>query len=249
MKRCGRCRRPLPPSTGRGREPGTGKSAFSRASPHFLHVTFLLSLTYRGTRDRLGWGHALQPPRRYRGYRRAPRAEARLEPQAWQDERGGGVDVEDEGVEGVGRITRELVVYVRSLKYAHRVFLLPLVDGQLTACVRPPDGRPAHISLDNPDGSISFHSTMSAILSQDLKTTLLSLVLPSIILSIADHLPDRDLSQLLVTMADRPSLPPTSLTWLDHWQSILTMPDIFSPARSSTQQHAMEHLTTMRRLC
>ena len=166
-----------------------------------------------------------------------------------QDERGGGVDVEDAGVEGVGRITRELVVYVRSLKYAHRVFLLPLVDGQLTACVRPPDGRPAHISLDNPDGSISFHSTMSAILSQDLKTTLLSLVLPSIILSIADHLPDRDLSQLLVTMADRPSLPPTSLTWLDHWQSILTMPDIFSPARSSTQQHAMEHLTTMRRLC
>ena len=162
-----------------------------------------------------------------------------------QDERGGGVDVDDEEVEAVGRITRELVVYVRSLKYVHLVFLLPLVDGQLTACVRQPDGSPAHISLDNPDGSISFLSTMSAILSQDLKTTLLFPVLPSIILSIADHLPDRDLSQLLVTMADRQSLSPTSLTWLDHWQSILTMPDLFSPARSSTRQHAMEHLQSV----
>ncbi|KAM5530840.1 hypothetical protein V8D89_015484 [Ganoderma adspersum] len=142
-----------------------------------------------------------------------------------QDERGGGVEVDDEEVEAVGRITRELVEYVRSLKQ--------------------PDGSPAHISLDNPDGSISFLSTMSAILSQDLKTTLLFPVLPSIILSIADHLPDRDLSQLLVTMADRQSLSPTSLTWLDHWQSILTMPDLFSPARSSTRQHAMEHLQSV----
>ena len=118
----------------------------------------------------------------------------RLEPQAWQDERSGGVDVDDDEVEAVGRITRELIVYVRSLKYVHLVFLLPLVDGQMTACVRQPHGPPAHISLDNPDGWISFLSTMSAILSQDLKTTLLFLVLSSIILSIADHLPDRDLS-------------------------------------------------------
>ncbi|KAI1790599.1 hypothetical protein LXA43DRAFT_1146320 [Ganoderma leucocontextum] len=142
-----------------------------------------------------------------------------------QDERGGTVDVDDEEVEAVGRITRELVMYVRSLKQ--------------------PDGSPAHISLDNPDGSISFLSTMSAILAQDLKTTLLFPVLPSIILSIADHLPDRDLSQLLVTMADRQSLSPTSLTWLDHWRSILTMPDLFSPGRSSTRQNAMEHLQSV----
>ncbi|PIL25919.1 hypothetical protein GSI_11672 [Ganoderma sinense ZZ0214-1] len=142
-----------------------------------------------------------------------------------QDERGGGIEVDDEEVQAVGRITKELVVYVRSLK-------------QL-------DGSPAHISLDNPDGSISFLSTMSAILSQDLKTTLLFPVLPSIILSIADHLPDRDLSQLLVTMADRQSLSPTSLTWLEHWRSILTMPDLFSPARSSTRRHAMEHLQSV----
>ncbi|TBU44598.1 hypothetical protein BD309DRAFT_958023 [Dichomitus squalens] len=138
------------------------------------------------------------------------------------DERGGNVDVDDEEIEAVGRITRELVVYIRSLKQ--------------------PDGSPAQISLDNPDRSISFLSTMSTILAQDLKTTLLFPVLPSIILSIADHLPDRDLSHLLVTMADRQCLSPTALTWLEHWRSILTMPDLFASSRSSTRQHAMGHL-------
>ena len=162
-----------------------------------------------------------------------------------QDERGGGIEVDDEEVEGVGRITRELVVYVRSLKYVHSSFGFVFRGGKLTVCVRQPDGSPAHISLDNPDGSISFLSTMSAILSQDLKTTLLFPVLPSVILSIADHLPDRDLSQLLITMADRQSLSPTSLTWLDHWQSILTMPHLFSPARSSTRRRAMDHLQSV----
>ncbi|RPD60749.1 hypothetical protein L227DRAFT_600622 [Lentinus tigrinus ALCF2SS1-6] len=141
------------------------------------------------------------------------------------DERGEGEDVDDEEVEAIGRITRELVVYIRSLK--------------------TPDGGLVPISLNRPEGSSPFLSAIANILAQDLRTTPLFPVLPAIILSVADHLPDRDLSQLLVNMADRQLLSPTSLSWLDDWSAILTMPNLFSPNRYTARQHAMGHLESV----
>ena len=101
------------------------------------------------------------------------------------------------------------------------------------------------ISLNRPEGSSPFLSAVANILAQDFKTTPLFPVLPAIILSVADHLPDRDLSQLLVNMADRQLLSPTSLSWLDDWSAILTMPSLFAPTRYTTRQHAMGHLQSV----
>lgn len=91
----------------------------------------------------------------------------------------------------------------------------------------------------------SFLGTIATILAQDFRTTPLFPVLPSIILSLADHLSDRDLSQLLVNMADRQCLSPTSLSWLEDWRSILTMPNLFASARPATRQYAMDHLQSV----
>ncbi|KAI0742732.1 hypothetical protein C8Q80DRAFT_1273348 [Daedaleopsis nitida] len=142
------------------------------------------------------------------------------------DERGENEEVDDEEIEAVGRIMRELAVYVRSLK--------------------TPDGGPVPIPINRPESSPSpFLNTVAGVLAQDFKTTPLFPVLPSIILSVADHLPDRDLFLLLTNMADRQCLSPTSLSWLDDWNSILTMPNLFSPTRSSTRHYAMDHLQSV----
>ncbi|KAH9856428.1 hypothetical protein C2E23DRAFT_517079 [Lenzites betulinus] len=142
-----------------------------------------------------------------------------------RDERGENDDVDDEEVTAIGSVLRELVVYVRSVKTS---------DGSLVP-----------ISLNRRDGSSPFLVAIATILAQDLKTSPLFLVLPSIILSIADHLPDGDLTKLLVTMTERQSLSPMSLSWLDEWRSLLTMSSLFSPTRVSTRQHVMAQLQSV----
>ncbi|KAI0326816.1 hypothetical protein GY45DRAFT_1309846 [Cubamyces sp. BRFM 1775] len=138
------------------------------------------------------------------------------------DERGDNEDVDDEEIAAIARILRELVEYVRAVK--------------------TPDGGLIPISIRRPDGSSPFLVAVATILAQDLRTSPLFPVLPSIILSIADHLPDRDLSDLLATMVERQSLSPTSLSWLDEWKNLLTMSSFFSPSRTGTRQHIMEQL-------
>ncbi|KAL7278629.1 hypothetical protein ACG7TL_007630 [Trametes sanguinea] len=141
------------------------------------------------------------------------------------DERGDNEDVDDEEIAAIGRIMRELVVYVGSVK--------------------TPEGGLIPVSLHRPDGSSPFLATIAAILAQDLKTSPLFLVLPSIILSIADHLPDRDLSQMLATMIERQCLSPTSLSWLDEWKNLLTMANLFSVTRTGTRSRVMDHLQSV----
>ncbi|KAI8972545.1 hypothetical protein BD414DRAFT_510325 [Trametes punicea] len=141
------------------------------------------------------------------------------------DERGDNEDVDDEEIAAIGRVLRELVVYVRSVKTA--------------------EGGLIPISLHRPDGSSPFLVAIATVLAEDLKTSPLFLVLPSIILSIADHLPDRDLTHLLTTMIERQCLSPTSLSWLDDWKNLLTMSHLFSPSRAGTRQHVMDHLQSV----
>ncbi|KAI0668839.1 hypothetical protein C8Q78DRAFT_212015 [Trametes maxima] len=141
------------------------------------------------------------------------------------DQRGDNEDVDDEEITAIGQILRELVVYIRTVK--------------------TPDGGLIPVSLHRPDGSSPFLVAISAILAQDLKSSPLFLVLPSIILSIADHLPDRDLTQLVVTMIERQCLSPTSLSWLDEWSNLLTMPNLFLPTRANTRQHIMDELQSV----
>ncbi|KAI0776801.1 hypothetical protein BD413DRAFT_229718 [Trametes elegans] len=141
------------------------------------------------------------------------------------DERGDNEDVDDEEIAAIGRVLRELVVYVRSVK--------------------TPDGNLIPISLHRPDGSSPFLVAISTILAQDLKSSPLFIVLPSIILSIADHIPDRDLMRLVETMVERQALSPTSLSWLDEWKNLLTMSNLSSPSRAATRRLVMDHLQSV----
>ncbi|GBE87114.1 predicted protein [Sparassis crispa] len=141
------------------------------------------------------------------------------------DERGEGEEVDDEEVSAVGDILQELVGYVRSLKTR--------------------EGGIIPISLSQTDESSPFLNALSTLLAQDLMTTPLYPVLPSIILSVSGHLPDAETSQLLVVMSERQCLSPTSPSWLDYWGSVLAIPDLYSPSRPTTRQMAMDVLQSV----
>lgn len=101
------------------------------------------------------------------------------------------------------------------------------------------------ISLDQPAGSSPFLSAIAGILAQDLRTSPLFPVIPSIILSAANHFYDRDLAQVITTMAERQCLSPTSPAWLDDWANVLSVPDLFAPTLSATRQVSMDHLRSV----
>ncbi|KAI0944483.1 hypothetical protein AcW1_002178 [Taiwanofungus camphoratus] len=141
------------------------------------------------------------------------------------DERPEGEVVDDEEVSAVGDILQELASYVRPL--------------------RNRDGSTLALSLTQTNEASPFHSAISTLLVQDLMTTPLYPVLPSIILSIADHLPDSDTANLLVTMSERQSLAPTSPAWLEHWAAVLTIPNLYTSLRPLTRQVAMDILKSV----
>ncbi|OCH91323.1 hypothetical protein OBBRIDRAFT_753322 [Obba rivulosa] len=138
------------------------------------------------------------------------------------DEGGEGEEVDDEEIVAVGDILQMLVAYVRSLKNY--------------------DGGRLPISLSIADTSSPLLSAISTLLSQDLRTSPLFPVLPSAILSIAEHLVDPDTDQLLKVMNERQCLTPTSPAWLEYWGEILAMLGLFTQARPLTRQRAMKVL-------
>ncbi|CCM02116.1 uncharacterized protein FIBRA_04193 [Fibroporia radiculosa] len=141
------------------------------------------------------------------------------------DERGESEDVDDEEVNAVGDVLCELIAYVHQL--------------------RTREGGPIVLSLSRTDETSPFLSVVSGLLSQDLMTTPLYPVLPTIILSMAEHIADSDTAHLLMTMSERQSLSPTSPAWLEHWQSVLVMHGLYTSARTLTRQIAMDVLQSV----
>ncbi|OBZ74415.1 hypothetical protein A0H81_05376 [Grifola frondosa] len=140
-------------------------------------------------------------------------------------ERGEGEDIDDEEVAAVGDILHELVAYVRSLKSS--------------------DGGALFISLAHAEGPSPFLNAVSILLAQDLTSTPLFPVLPSILLSVAEHLLDHDVAHVLSVISERQCLSPTSPMWLDYWGSILKIPNLFTSIRSLTRHIAMDVLQSV----
>ena len=67
-------------------------------------------------------------------------------------------------------------------------------------------------------------------------------VLPSVILSIVEHIPDADTAQLVATMSERQAFSPTTPSWLDNWKLVLSIGDLYTDQRSSTRHVIMDAL-------
>lgn len=104
------------------------------------------------------------------------------------------------------------------------------------------DGSPLLLDFTHSTSQPRFLTTISTLLGQDLLTTPLYTILPSVILSIAQHISDSDITQLLSAMTDRQMLSPTSPQWLDHWDGILSIPGLYTQQWPSTRQIAMSTL-------
>ncbi|KAH9948472.1 hypothetical protein B0H21DRAFT_690049 [Amylocystis lapponica] len=139
------------------------------------------------------------------------------------DQRGEGEDVDDEEINALGDVLQELIAYFRT----------------------NPDGSLLTISLAQTDESSPFLSGISTLLAQDLTTTPLYPILPSLLISMSAHLADAEIAQLLLVMSERQCLSPTYLGWLDHWSNILAMPKLYSPSRQLTRQVAMDVLQSV----
>ncbi|THG96186.1 hypothetical protein EW026_g5597 [Hermanssonia centrifuga] len=139
------------------------------------------------------------------------------------DETGDELDYEE--VEAIGDILRELTAFVRLQK--------------------TPGGAPIRIALSQMEVPTNFLSMLSALLAQDLLVTPLHSVLPTVILSIAEHVSDTDTAQLLCAMLERQSFSPTSPMWLDNWKTVLAIPDLFSIHRARTRQVAVDILLSV----
>ena len=107
---------------------------------------------------------------------------------------------------------------------------------------RGSDSPPIVLDFVQPTSQPPFLSLLCSLLGQDLLVTPLYAVLPSVILSIAQHITDSDIAQLLNAMSDRQMLSPTSPQWLDHWNGVLSIPGLYTHQWPMTRQIAMNTL-------
>ncbi|CAL1697974.1 unnamed protein product [Somion occarium] len=134
-------------------------------------------------------------------------------------------ELDQEEIEAVGQILQELVTYVHTHRNA--------------------DGSTVMLDLARKEAPSAFLAAISSLLSQNLKTTPLYIVLPSIILSVAEHVTDSDTARVVSTLAERQSLTPTTPAWLDHWRAILSIPGLHTSQRPLTRHAVSESLQSV----
>ncbi|THH31383.1 hypothetical protein EUX98_g2811 [Antrodiella citrinella] len=136
------------------------------------------------------------------------------------EEASDGEDPDEDDVEAVKDILTELVAYINSR--------------------RTVNGVPIHLDLTQGHASSPFLSTLTALLSPHLLATPLYDALATITISIAAHVADSDIAQLLMIMQERQSLSPTSPGWLLYWTKLLSNPEIYSFRRPLSRHACME---------
>lgn len=134
-------------------------------------------------------------------------------------------ELDYEEVEAVGEVLQALTTYIAQQRY--------------------PDGTPLRIALSQADMSTGFLSILSTLLAQDLLVTPLHTVLPSVILSVVEHIPDPDTAHLVQTMAERQAFSPTAPSWLDNWHLVLSICDLYTENRSVTRHVMMDVLQSV----
>lgn len=99
--------------------------------------------------------------------------------------------------------------------------------------------------MSQAEASSGFLSILSTLLAQDLMVTPLHTVLPSVILSIVEHVPDADTAHLVAMMAERQAFSPTTPSWLDNWRLVLSIADLYTDHRASTRHAVMDVLQSV----
>ncbi|KAH8084923.1 hypothetical protein BXZ70DRAFT_995210 [Cristinia sonorae] len=136
-----------------------------------------------------------------------------------------GEDPDEDDLEGVSSLLTELVAYILS----RRSF----------------NGVPISLDLAHGQASSPFLTTIAALLSPHLLATPLYDILATITITIAPHITDADVAQLLTTMMERQSLSPTSPKWLDHWRAIFITPELYSLRRPLSRYACLENLQSV----
>lgn len=139
------------------------------------------------------------------------------------DEIGDELDYEE--VEAVGDVLHALTSYVKTQRHV--------------------DGAPIRVALTQTDVTTGFLSLLSTLLAQDLMVSPLHTVLPSVILSIVEHIPDADTAHLVATMSERQAFSPTTPSWLDNWRLVLSIGDLYTNHRSATRHVITEVLRSV----
>lgn len=103
------------------------------------------------------------------------------------------------------------------------------------------------ITLDLAQGQAAspFLNTLATLLSPHLLATPLYDILANITLSIAAHVTDADIAQLLMAMMERQSLSPTSPKWLAYWKTIFSTPAIYNVRRPLSRHACLDILQSV----
>jgi tuberous sclerosis protein 2 len=86
--------------------------------------------------------------------------------------------------------------------------------------------------------------TISFVLSRDISLPV-NWFMPSILLSVADHLSDEDSSEAVAAITRRHGFSPTSPEWMDTWGEVLRNPNIFSGSKPLTWAAILEAVDTV----
>jgi len=86
--------------------------------------------------------------------------------------------------------------------------------------------------------------TISFILSRDISLPV-NWFMPDILLSVADHLSDKDSSEAVAAITRRHGFSPTSPEWMETWDDLLRNPNIFSGSKPLTWAAILEAIETV----
>jgi len=85
---------------------------------------------------------------------------------------------------------------------------------------------------------------ISFILSRDISLPV-NWFMPNILLLVADHLSDENLSEAVIAITKRHGFSPTSLEWMETWEDMLKNPSIFSSSKTLTWAAIVEAVETV----
>lgn len=85
---------------------------------------------------------------------------------------------------------------------------------------------------------------ISFILSRDISVPV-NWFMPSVLLSIADHLLDEDSSEAVAAITRRHGFSPTSPEWMETWNDVLKNPNVFSVSKPLTWAAVLEAIETV----
>ena len=110
---------------------------------------------------------------------------------------------------------------------------------------RTPEGAPYILSRSQHlEAQPTILQTISFVLSRDPSLPV-NWFMPSVLLSVADHLSDEDTSEAVASIAKRHGFSPTSPEWKGTWDDVLKNPNVFSGSKPLTWARILEAIESI----